>query len=83
MTVSVNAFTRLSISVEKMSVGGSHVVATSSSSSAQLDGKQPKAELQRGAAEGNTAYIIEFPAVTYINLNYLALPWRSVRTHLS
>lgn len=40
---------------QKMSVGGSHVVSTSSSSSAQLDEEQPKAELQRGAAVGNTA----------------------------
>lgn len=45
----------LTIDVKKLSVGESQVVSTSSSSSAQLDREQPKAELQRGATVGNTA----------------------------
>lgn len=58
---------RLSASVKKCLplVVGSH----SNFLLSQLDGGQPNAELQKGAAARKTAYVIEFPAVTYINLN--------------
>lgn len=38
-----------------------------------LSGEQPNAGLQKAAAARNTACIIEFAAVTYVNLSYLAL----------
>lgn len=38
----------------------------------RLSGEQPNAGLQKAAAARNTACIIEFAAVTYVNLSYLA-----------
>lgn len=72
---------RLSASVKKCLplVVGSH----SNFLLSQLDREQPNAELQKGAAARTTACIIEFPAVTYINLDYLALPPRSGGRHSS
>lgn len=49
----------------------------------RLSGEQPNAGLQKAAAARNTTCIIEFAAVTYVNLSYVALPWRPARRHLS